>query len=573
METHAPQKRTWHVSRGYVFANDTRVAYPRLSLARYSSAPVLATHETADAEPVPGALPRASTSTGQLCENVVDDKQVLATENCKPVEQRVVAVDTSGGTVSGAAVTEQKEDPEDDAPPRKPPFTPLEFKIPDELFQAAKKAPQGAPESFWSYNLYRGPKEAGSPKVKVHYCVTKHTTERVLQQYFMNEKILGFDLEWASDATKNQGPRRNVSLIQIASPSRIGLFHLALYPKDEEDMVAPTFRKIMEDPQVTKAGVWIKGDCTRLRRYLGIESKSIFELSHLYKLVKYTTGELDEVNKKLVGMANQVNNCLKLPLFKGLDVRTSDWSRPLKMEQIIYSASDAYAAVQLYHVLDHQRQSLDPTPPLPHHADQNLPIRLADQVIHPAAEEEAEAREDLPGEPTAPESNIAFSNFVNSVDMKSSVNLEEDDSAEQPHSIVVKEKTSSTAVTAATATATEKRKSDAPKDSRVLEAEAWARERCTGPQPGKAPAYILRAYYLWHKNADLDVEGVAAVLRDPPLATMTVVGYIADAIRQDKLVYDRKRLQKEVLSKVPDEILHNWRWRALQKACKGDGED
>lgn len=72
-------------------------------------------------------------------------------------------------------------------------------------------------------------------------------------------------------------------------------------------------------------GVGIKADCTRLRRFLNINSKGLFELSHLYKLVKFSTGDVKKINKMLVSLAQQVQEHLQLPLEKG-DVRTGDWS-------------------------------------------------------------------------------------------------------------------------------------------------------------------------------------------------------------------------------------------------------
>jgi len=73
-----------------------------------------------------------------------------------------------------------------------------------------------------------------------------------------------------------------------------------------------------------------------LRTYLGINSRGIFELSNLYKLVKYSkSGEYGAINRRLVPLATQVQECLGLPMFKGQDVRSSDWSRVLRMDQII----------------------------------------------------------------------------------------------------------------------------------------------------------------------------------------------------------------------------------------------
>jgi hypothetical protein len=44
--------------------------------------------------------------------------------------------------------------------------------------------------------------------------------------------------------------------------------------------------------------------------------------------------------------------------------------------------------MQLYAVLDHQRKALDPVPPLPHHAELNLPIPVTKPAPPTAAEEQ-----------------------------------------------------------------------------------------------------------------------------------------------------------------------------------------
>jgi hypothetical protein len=215
-----------------------------------------------------------------------------------------------------------------------PPVSHLDYVINNELFQAALKSKHGTRQSFWSHTMYRRLQEDGTAQnVKVHYCTSKHTMEDVCRKYFLGEKILGFDMEWMMYVTSTEGIRRNVSLIQIASPSRIALFHIARFPKP--DFVAPTFRAIMEDENVTKTGVNISGDCTRLKRYLGVQTKGIFELSHLYKLVKYSrTGELGSINKYVVPMAIQVQDFLCLPMFKGEVVRQGNWMQPLDSAQI-----------------------------------------------------------------------------------------------------------------------------------------------------------------------------------------------------------------------------------------------
>ncbi|KAI1375211.1 ribonuclease H-like protein [Hypoxylon crocopeplum] len=396
----------------------------------------------------------------------------------------------------------------------KPPVSALPFKMVDDLFYAAKHVSAGSAGSFWSYTKYRETAQDGTEqKVKVHYCRSQHTMEKVCQQYFVGEPVLGFDLEWVADSMKRHGVKKNVSLIQLASPSRIGLFHVALFT-DKDDMVGPSFKAIMEDSNVTKVGVAIKGDATRLRNYLGIDSKGLLELSHLYKLVTHSPrGQYREINKRLVPLATQVEQYLHLPLFKGQDVRSSDWTKPLNMDQVTYSASDAYAGLQLYATLEYHRRQLDPSPPTPHHAELNLPIRLAHDL------------------------ELA-SNDDPVVDAVEVTELE--------------------ATAAVKSRSTTSKSSQGPKDSRVEIAEdrvacyraAHPTTRVSVPQ--------LRAYYMWHDQG-LKPETIARLLRDPPLKTNTVIGYILAAIQLEKLPVDSERLRQEIASTMPDSTLRS-RW-------------
>lgn len=191
----------------------------------------------------------------------------------------------------------------------------------------------GAKATYWDYTQYIGPNNG---RVRVHYCASRETTERVIQKYFINEEVIGFDMEWKANSSSSDSAKDNVSLIQVASEQRIGLFHIARYEKDDvlEDLVAPALRTLMESSKVIKTGVNIKADCTRLRKHLGIESKGLFELSYLFKLVKYAQLDPTLIDRRLVKMSDQVEKHLGLPLWKG-DVRTSNWAEKLGNEQIL----------------------------------------------------------------------------------------------------------------------------------------------------------------------------------------------------------------------------------------------
>ncbi|KAI1820616.1 ribonuclease H-like protein [Xylaria intraflava] len=386
---------------------------------------------------------------------------------------------------------EEERKKDTDSPP--PPV--FEYKIVDDLFHAAKRSPPGSPESFWSYTQYvRTAEDGTSRRPTVHYCRSTHTMERVCQ-HFMEEKVLGFDLEWVIDSSRWDGVRKNVSLIQLASPSRVALFHLALFPK-RDDMVGTSFRRIMENPEIMKVGVAIKGDATRLRKFLDIESRGLIELSHLYRLVTYSqTGEYHKINRKLVPLATQVEEYLHLPLFKGQDVRSGDWSDSLNTDQVRYSASDAYAGLQLYATLDHYRKQLDPCPPHPYHAELNKAIRLADGVNVLETDQEIV---DTEGDATT--------------------------SVKKRRTRAVKP-------------------AERPKDSRVEIANDKAVSYRMSHPKSRATLAQLRAYYLWHCY-DLTPSAVAELLRDPPLQTNTVTKYILATLQSEKFVADGDRLHE-----------------------------
>ncbi|PVH78229.1 ribonuclease H-like protein, partial [Cadophora sp. DSE1049] len=384
----------------------------------------------------------------------------------------------------------------------------------EELFRAAKNAEHGSMESYWSHRLYRGPLVNGQhQKTTVHYCKSIHTTERVLKLHFAKSKVIGFDIEWKENAYRSNDARQNVSLIQIANEERVALFHVALYPKT--DLVSPTFKKMMEDSSITKVGVSIKADCTRLRKHLGIDTKGMLELSHLYKLVKFSERkEFGEINRRLVSLAKQTQEHLHLPMYKG-DVRISDWSKKLSLEQIMYAASDSYAGLQLFYTLEMKRLALDPTPPRPYHAELNLPIRIAEGVEIPS-DAEAEEAELEPEDPTE-KANTATTN-------------------PRPKQLSEKE--------------LEEAKESASCHLDSLHTQ-HPKHRLNPHHPLPSSSLSshhlrgrnLRTYFLWYENPELSLKEIGAMLRSPPLSERSVAVGILEAIRVEGVKFEKERLR------------------------------
>lgn len=419
--------------------------------------------------------------------------------------------------------------------------TPLGFHIPKAKLQSAIEATPSSPSAYWQYRLYQGP-GGETDKVKVHYCKTKDDTERIAQ-LFLEEEVIGFDIEWKSNAGASDGIRKNVALVQVASERRVALFHLARYPNAsiKDDFVAPSFKTLMESPDITKVGVAIKADCTRLRIHLGIASRGLLELSHLYKLVKYFGGDVRNINKISVSLAQQVQEHLQLPLWKG-EVRSSDWSQDLSHQQTQYAASDSYAGFQLFHVLEAKRKALTPTPPRPAHAELNLPIRLANEHTVATVDEASETTE-------APDisSDISVEELARDVGNMAIRYV----SPEKPTIRYINPPQPAVRYCDSppphTSPSSEQSTSLSPSPELSL-ANQWVDQyRLSSISQSinltaRAKPAELRAYALWHEQG-LDVPTIASLLRRPPLQNSTVAGYVIKAILSDSLPYDSDRIE------------------------------
>ena len=251
----------------------------------------------------------------------------------------------------------------------------LDFQIPLQTLRAALTASPNSAGAFWKHTMYKS--STGKP-IRLHYCRRYSDAEKVMS-HFLHDPVIGFDMEWESTVPiQGNNIKKNISLIQIANEDRIALFHIALFEGNNADELMPqSLRHILESPNVLKTGVNIANDFTRLRKCLKIDGQGIFELSHLYKVVKYSDGHRHLINKNVLSLATQVQNILHLPLKKDA-VRMSAWSKKLDMEQCEYAATDAYAGFRLYHALEATRKTMVPMPPRPALHELGKPLVLGD---------------------------------------------------------------------------------------------------------------------------------------------------------------------------------------------------
>ncbi|MCJ1464074.1 hypothetical protein MMC07_002686 [Pseudocyphellaria aurata] len=445
---------------------------------------------------------------------------------------------------------------------------PLAFRIPEARWREIRDSSK---TTSWSHTLYQGP---DNRRVEVYYCQNKEDSERIALK-FLDQEVIGFDIEWKPSATKTDGIREQVALVQLASEERIALFHIARYSggDEPEDLVAPSLQKIMESPDIIKAGVAIKGDCTRLRR-MGIDSRGLLELSYLYKLVKFFPGDVKKINRLTVPLALQVEEHLKLPLSKD-EVRVSDWTDKLNEKQIeckvklceddamlmlTDAACDAYAGLQLFYALEWKRKALSPSPPRPSHAELNLSIQLTnnnsistdeqttstDEQTTSTDDKSSEVKDEGPGiSPSIEEMACEFRDTVIEGSTVSKPGLKRSQS--RPPQLG------------------SQRSKRRPPQSSTLElrpelvaAEDWIvkwRGNLPPTYKPRARSCTLRAYALWHEQ-QLDVNEAASILRDPPLKDSTVAGYIAQCLYQERLPYQSRRISgvTECLDEEPKKL-------------------
>lgn len=473
------------------------------------------------------------------------------------------------------------------------------YEIPPNDKKNALIASRNSTASFWRYSLYKN--AAGIPPTR-HYCTTFEQTEAQVAK-FLGEKVVGFDLEWEMYKSKpgEDSAKRCVSLVQIAAEDKVALFHLAMFKGGDstQELMPPSLRAFLENPEIVKVGVNIGGDASRLKNCFGVEMKGNIELSHLYKLVTYGESDPTKVNRVKYALASQVQEVLHLPLSKGA-VRTSSWSKRLNAQQTDYAASDAYAGLRLYYELEKRRKAMVSKPPRPAFQELGLPIVLGGGELPPSkprhgkqpveapeesAEEAAALQEQDDGDAGEesediyddPEDLEAFDAYVESQDAEAIAgaslpeikyptlppledlldgNSDLDDCSSLPSDPIAKPSAPSRTPNLHTPEA--------------VTADAWAtawRAQLPATYNVRASQASLRAYHLWHHQG-FDLKEITALLRKEPLALSTVVSYISEVLQKEDLEFDAERV-RELRARLPASI--RGRYTKLYAVAGKDG--
>jgi ribonuclease D len=145
----------------------------------------------------------------------------------------------------------------------------------------------------------------------------------------LKEEVVGFDTE--TRPSFRPGESYPPALAQIATANAVFLFQL------RHRSAVQAVARVLEAPQVVKAGVGLADDLKALKKVLEFHEKATFDLGAAAK--RHGVGQS--------GVRNLTALYLGFRIPKG--TKTSNWARsPLTPQQVAYAATDAWACRELY---------------------------------------------------------------------------------------------------------------------------------------------------------------------------------------------------------------------------------
>jgi ribonuclease D len=148
--------------------------------------------------------------------------------------------------------------------------------------------------------------------------------------------VLGFDTESKPTFFKDQvseGPH----VVQFSTPHKAYVFQL------HDAGCREAVSTLLQSPDITKVGFGLAGDHQQIRRTLGVEPQNVLDLNVVFRKMGYV---------KEIGVRGAVAVVFKRRFLKSRKATTSNWAnRQLTESQIVYSANDAWAAIQVFHKL------------------------------------------------------------------------------------------------------------------------------------------------------------------------------------------------------------------------------
>ncbi|KAJ6652011.1 hypothetical protein lerEdw1_015836 [Lerista edwardsae] len=211
------------------------------------------------------------------------------------------------------------------------------------------------------------------PREKIFFLRTREELLKCKEAVLQPGLVVGIDMEWRPSFGTLAGKSR-VSLVQLAVQGRVFLLDMQPLLKqgeaeEAEAALAGFFRALFTDPAVTKLGYGVSGDLHSLVatsaafRDVNKQLRGFVDLLDVHRQLPKCPGDgkkgcqaADAVPAEdgthggrlpERGLSLLVQHVLGKPLDK--TERLSNWERrPLREEQVLYAASDAYCLLEVY---------------------------------------------------------------------------------------------------------------------------------------------------------------------------------------------------------------------------------
>ncbi|NXJ79042.1 MUT7 Exonuclease, partial [Trogon melanurus] len=201
------------------------------------------------------------------------------------------------------------------------------------------------------------------PRANIHFLQTWEETLQCREKVLQPGQVVGIDMEWRPSFGTVGKPR--VSLLQIALKDEVFLLDLPRLleqakTEDEKERLPRFIHVLYSDAAITKLGYGMSGDLSSLAATCSAlkdtnkQARGVVDLLTVDKQVNVLSPEQSCEERGFrqpeKGLSLLVQHVLGKPLDK--TEQLSNWEkRPLREEQILYAASDAYCLLEVYEKL------------------------------------------------------------------------------------------------------------------------------------------------------------------------------------------------------------------------------
>ncbi|XP_062447057.1 exonuclease mut-7 homolog isoform X3 [Rhea pennata] len=255
----------------------------------------------------------------------------------------------------------------------------LPYGVADELqkLKIQERAEEAEKAENYEEDKKKGYYQLPIPRANIHFLQTWEEMLQCWEKVLQPGQVVGIDMEWRPSFGTVGKPR--VSLLQIAVGEEVFLLDLPQLleqaeREDEKEKFSHFIQRLYSDPAITKLGYAMSGDlnslaatCSALKD-MNKQAQGVVDLFTVDKQLQKSSTDWKKGGQKVDvlapdpscedrvfrqperGLSLLVQHVLGKPLDK--TEQLSNWEkRPLREEQILYAASDAYCLLEVYRKL------------------------------------------------------------------------------------------------------------------------------------------------------------------------------------------------------------------------------